>query len=160
MAKSWPRLVPTDLTSTESKRTRRPPTTAWATTSPTAKRDSLRSQARDSVRQSQAARTIVREVIMPALSLWECSANMETSESQPLGLREPLESGQSGNAIPAPMLVVKAPRATSTKTQAAANAENAASAGLWPAVRGRLDVEAMGGGNGGQKAQGCPTQRF
>ena len=36
--------------------------------------------------------------------------------------------------MPAPIVVVKAPSATSTKTQAAATAENAASAGLWPAV--------------------------
>src|SRR5665213_2871306 len=82
--------------------------------------------------------------IVTALRRCECSANMARLVSQPLGLSEPLERGQSGKAIPAPIVVVNAPRATRTKTHAAATAENAARAGLWPAVRWRLGSRGMG----------------
>jgi hypothetical protein len=89
-----------------------------------------RSHARASVRQIQAARITVRIVMSPALSRCECSANIAGWSASPWGLSEPLESGQSGNAIPAPMLVVKAPRVTRTKTHVAAIAANAARPGL------------------------------
>ena len=68
-------------------------------------------------------------------SRWECSANIARSVSQPSGLIDPFESGQSGNAMPAPILVVNAPRVTSTKTQAAPLAANHARAGLYCALR-------------------------
>ena len=69
-------------------------------------------------------------VIRPALSRWECSANMARFVSHPAGFSEPFERGQSGKAMPAPMLVVKAPSVTRTNTQPAASAENAAERGL------------------------------
>ena len=118
IAKSRPRLVSTISMCSRSKRTRSPPTTACVRTSATAKRASLRSHARSSVRQSHAARMTVTALITLALRRWECSANLSISVSQPAGLTEPLESGQSRKAMPAPMLVVKAPSATSTKTHA------------------------------------------
>ena len=64
-----------------------------------------------------------------ALSRWECSANMLMCVSQPLGFSEPFESGQSANAMPALIVVVNAPRATSTNTQALAMAANRANPG-------------------------------
>ena len=78
--------------------------------------------------------------------------------SQPVGLSDPFDRGQSGNAMPAPMLVVKAPRVTSTNTQPAASAENAASAGLWPAVRPGVWVGAMGRWDGWERITWCPHQ--
>ena len=72
----------------------------------------------------------VSSPIIIALRRCECSANIERLLIQPLGLSEPFERGQSGNAIPAPIVVVKAPSATRTNTQAAASAENAARDGL------------------------------
>jgi hypothetical protein len=95
-----------------------------------AQKPSSRSQARSSRSQSQIPKMIVIRPIVDALSLWECSANIEILLSQPDGLREPFERGQSGNAMPALMLVVNAPRATKTKTQAAPTAAKTASAGL------------------------------
>ena len=95
---------------------------------------------------------------MPALSRWECSANIDRFVSQPSGLSEPFESGQSGNAMPALMLVVKAPSATSTNTQAAAKAENAASAGLYEASCWLSGRGSMSGGNEQKKATSCPPQ--
>ncbi len=94
----------------------------------------------------------------PALSRCECSANIAMFVSHPAGLREPLERGQSGNAIPAPMLVVNAPRATRTNTQAAATAENAARPGFRPAVRGRSWVVAMRRADGPEKLPCCQHQ--
>src|SRR6188768_485586 len=77
---------------------------------------------------------VIRPITVP-LSRCECSANLSISVSQPCGLTEPLDSGQSGNAIPAPIVVVKAPSATSTNTQALPMAANQARAGLYVAVR-------------------------
>jgi hypothetical protein len=99
----------------------------------------------------------VRAVSTPALSLWECSANIETSLSQPAGFSDPFESGQSGKAMPAPMVVVNAPSVTSRNTQAAANAENAARAGLWPAVRAGPAEGAVGDVIGWVKVQSLRT---
>jgi len=95
----------------------------------------LRSQRRSSRRQIQTARPIVIRPITAPVRRWECSANIEMSRSQPSGLIEPFDSGQSGKAMPALMLVVNAPRVTSTKTQTAPATAEAARAGLWVAVR-------------------------
>ena len=75
----------------------------------------------------------------------ECSANIDTSRSQPSGLIEPFESGQSGKAMPALMLVVKAPSVTSTNTQTLPAAAKAERAGLWVTVRAEAVGWAMGG---------------
>src|SRR6187551_2343742 len=96
---------------------------------------SRRSQARDSTRCSHAARAMVIRPITVPLRRCECSANLSISVNQPCGLTEPLESGQSGKAMPAPMVVVKAPSATSTNTQALPMAANQARAGLYVAER-------------------------
>jgi hypothetical protein len=42
----------------------------------------------------------------PALSRWPCSSRIITFSHQPAGLSDPLLSGQSGNAMPAPLVVV------------------------------------------------------
>jgi hypothetical protein len=98
-----------------------------------------------------AARRRVRNVIIPALSRCECSANMAMFVSHPFGLSDPFESGQSGKAIPAPMLVVKAPSATRTNTHAAVRAENTASPGLWPGARLEGSTVSMTGENDGRR---------
>ena len=77
---------------------------------------------------------VMNPIIMPE-SRCECSANIEMSCSQPSGLIEPLDNGQSGNAIPAPMLVVKAPRVTSRNTHTLPIAAKNARAGLWVMLR-------------------------
>ena len=82
--------------------------------------------------------------MMPALRRCECSANIAMFVSQPFGFREPLDRGQSGNAIPAPMLVVNAPSVTSTNTQTAETAAKAASPGLNPGVREGWESVGMG----------------
>jgi hypothetical protein len=86
---------------------------------------------------------MVTALINPALRRWECSENIERSVSHPRGLSDPFERGQSGKAIPAFMLVVNAPRLTSTKTQRAPNAEKAASAGFGAGERERERVVAI-----------------
>jgi len=91
---------------------------------------SLRSQDRSSVNQIQMASRRERIVIRPALRRWACSENIGRLVSQPWGFSEPFDSGQSGKAIPASMLVVKAPSVTRTKTHAPATAAKVARAGL------------------------------
>ena len=88
----------------------------------------------------------------------ECSANIAMSVSQPAGLTEPFESGQSTKAIPAPMLVVNAPNATSTKTQMLAQAAKSASRGWWVAVSGAWEDEAMSKLTGQKKVGNCRPQ--
>ena len=72
---------------------------------------------------------VISPIIVP-LSRCECSANIEMLCSQPFGLIEPFDKGQSANAIPAPMLVVKAPSVTRTNTHAAPIALKIARPGL------------------------------
>ena len=96
--------------------------------------------------------------ITMALNRWECSANMFTWVSQPGGLKEPFEVGQSRKAMPAPIVVVKAPRATRTKTQALASAANSASPGRYGVVREREGDGSMSGKTAHQKGRCCLRQ--
>ena len=94
--------------------------------------------------------------IVAALSRCACSENMASLVSQPGGLSDPFDSGQSGKAIPALMLVVNAPRITRTKTQALPKAAKAARAGRWTAADRGWEEGSMKG----KAAQKTPTGGF
>src|SRR5215212_11642390 len=100
---------------------------------------------------------VMRPIIMP-VSRCECSANIDRFSSQPAGLMEPLESGQSGKAMPAPMLVVNAPSVTSRNTHALPTAAKIASAGLCEEVRWEVGAAAMSEANDQQKGGCCLPQ--
>ena len=112
----------------------------------------------DSVLQIQTASAIVSIVISPALRRCECSANIERSVSHPVGFSEPFESGQSGKAIPAPIVVVNAPSATRTKTHAAASGREHRERRLVAGRSREGGGRCHGGGNAGGRGPSCPPQ--
>ena len=99
-------------------------------------------------------------VSTPTVSRCECSANIARLLSQPCGLSDPFDSGQSGNAMPAPMLVVKAPRQTGMNAQAQPTAANPARAGWWTGGREEGVVESISGRTIPPEGPCCRPQTF
>ena len=95
------------LTSTAS--TRMPPNKPWMMTRIKANTVSFLTQVRVSLRRVHAYMISIMLPTKPPSSRWPCSARMAGSSTQPSGLIEPLESGQSGKAMPAPIVVVNPP---------------------------------------------------
>ena len=101
-----------------SSMTRSPPSTACASTPTSAKSrkpKGLPRQRRAAAKVTQMKRTVTSVATMPAVRRWPCSSRIMKFCHHPSGFREPLLSGQSAKAMPAPDVVVCPPMKMSTK---------------------------------------------
>ena len=122
-----------------SRMTRSPPSTACASTPNSARPASGNAPSGRLSRRSQthAKNSATSVATKPAVSRWPCSRNMKKFVSQPSGLSEPLLSGQSGKAMPAPAVVVCPPMKISRKVTTTTSFAKSASPGLEEGGMGR-----------------------